>query len=29
MSKKIEILETAKHKLDGGFGYLEIKEIRS
>ena len=23
--KKIEILETQKHKLDGGFGYLEIK----
>jgi uncharacterized protein (TIGR00290 family) len=27
MSKKIEILETAKHKLDGGFGYLEIKKF--
>ena len=27
--KKIEILETQKHKLDGGFGYLEIKKIRS
>ncbi len=25
--KKIEILETAKHKLDGGFGYLEIKKF--
>jgi diphthine-ammonia ligase len=23
--KKIEILETQKHKLDGGFGYLEVK----
>jgi diphthamide synthase (EF-2-diphthine--ammonia ligase) len=27
MSKKIEILETQKHKLDGGFGYLEIKKF--
>jgi diphthine-ammonia ligase len=27
MSKKVEILETAKHKLDGGFGYLEIKKF--
>ena len=25
--KKIEILETQKHKLDGGFGYLEIKRF--
>jgi uncharacterized protein (TIGR00290 family) len=25
--KKVEILETAKHKLDGGFGYLEIKKF--
>jgi diphthamide synthase (EF-2-diphthine--ammonia ligase) len=25
--KKIEILETQKHKLDGGFGYLEIKKF--
>lgn len=25
--KKIEILETEKHKLDGGFGYLEIKHF--
>jgi diphthine-ammonia ligase len=25
--KKIEILETAKHKIDGGFGYLEIKKF--
>jgi len=24
---KIEILETQKHKLDGGFGYLEIKRF--
>jgi diphthine-ammonia ligase len=27
MSKKIEILETAKHKLEGGFGSLEIKKF--
>jgi uncharacterized protein (TIGR00290 family) len=27
MSKKVEILETAKHKLEGGFGYLEIKKF--
>ena len=26
--KKIEILETQKHKLDGGFGYLEIKKFK-
>jgi diphthine-ammonia ligase len=26
-SKKIEILETQKHMLDGGFGYLEIKRF--
>ena len=25
--KKIEILETQKHKLDGGFGYLEIERF--
>ncbi len=25
--KKIEILETQKHKIDGGFGYLEIKKF--
>ena len=25
--KKIEILETQKHKLDGGFGCLEIKKF--
>ena len=25
--KKIEILETQKHKLDGGFGYLEVKRF--
>ncbi len=25
--KKIEIVETQKHKLDGGFGYLEIKKF--
>jgi diphthine-ammonia ligase len=25
--KKIEILETLKHKLDGGFGYLEVKRF--
>ena len=25
--KKIKILETQKHKLDGGFGYLEIKKF--
>jgi diphthine-ammonia ligase len=25
--KKIEILETAKHKVDGGWGYLEIKRF--
>jgi diphthine-ammonia ligase len=25
--KKIEILETAKHKVDGGWGYLEIKQF--
>jgi uncharacterized protein (TIGR00290 family) len=25
--KKIEILETQKHKLDGGFGYLEVKKF--
>jgi len=25
--KKIEILETQKHKLDGSFGYLEIKRF--
>jgi len=25
--KKIEILETEKHKLEGGFGYLEIKRF--
>jgi diphthine-ammonia ligase len=25
--KKIEILETRKHKLEGGFGYLEIKRF--
>ena len=25
--KKIEILETQKHKLEGGFGYLEIKRF--
>ncbi len=25
--KKIEILEAQKHKLDGGFGYLEIKKF--
>jgi diphthine-ammonia ligase len=27
LSKKIEILETAKHKLEGGFGWLEIKKF--
>lgn len=27
MSKKIEILEVQKQKLDGGFGYLEIKKF--
>jgi len=26
--KKIEILGTQKHKLDGGFGYLEIKKFK-
>ena len=26
--KKIEILETQKHKLEGGFGYLEIKRFK-
>jgi diphthine-ammonia ligase len=26
--KKIEILETEKHKLEGGFGYLEIKKFK-
>jgi uncharacterized protein (TIGR00290 family) len=26
--KKIEIQETQKHKLDGGFGYLEIKKFK-
>jgi len=26
-SKKIEILESQKHKLDGGFGYLELKRF--
>jgi diphthamide synthase (EF-2-diphthine--ammonia ligase) len=26
--KKIEILETQKHKIDGGFGYLEIKRFK-
>ena len=26
MKSKIEILETEKHKLEGGFGYLEIKK---
>jgi diphthine-ammonia ligase len=25
--KKIEILESQKHKLDGGFGYLEVKRF--
>jgi uncharacterized protein (TIGR00290 family) len=25
--KKIEILETQKHKIDGGFGYLEIRKF--
>jgi uncharacterized protein (TIGR00290 family) len=25
--KKIEILETVKHKIEGGFGYLEIKKF--
>jgi len=25
--KKIEILETQKHKLDSGFGYLEVKRF--
>jgi len=25
--KKIEILETQKHKLEGGFGYLEIERF--
>ena len=25
---KIEIQETQKHKLDGGFGYLEIKKFK-
>ncbi|MCL1978368.1 MAG: diphthine--ammonia ligase [Candidatus Bathyarchaeota archaeon] len=25
--KKIEILETQKHKLDSGFGYLEVKDF--
>lgn len=25
--KRIEILETEKHKLEGGFGYLEIKQF--
>jgi diphthine-ammonia ligase len=27
MKKKIEILETQKHKLEGGFGFLEIKKF--
>ncbi len=27
MKKKIEILETQKHKLEGGFGYLEIEKF--
>jgi len=27
MSKKIEILEMQKHKLEGGFGFLEIKKF--
>jgi len=27
--KKIEIEETQKHKLDGGFGYLEIKKWKA
>jgi len=26
--KKIEIQETQKHKIEGGFGYLEIKEFK-
>ncbi len=26
--KKIEIVESQKHKLEGGFGYLEIKEFK-
>jgi diphthine-ammonia ligase len=26
--KKIEIQETQKHKIDGGFGYLEIKKFK-
>jgi diphthine-ammonia ligase len=29
MKKKIEILETQKHKLEGGFGYLEIKKFEA
>jgi diphthine-ammonia ligase len=29
MSKKIEILETQKHKLEGSFGYLEIKKFEA
>ena len=27
-SKKIEIQESEKHKLEGGFGYLEIKKFK-
>ena len=27
--KKIEILETQKQMLEGGFGYLEIKQFRA
>jgi uncharacterized protein (TIGR00290 family) len=27
--KKIEIGETQKHKLEGGFGYLEIKKFKA
>jgi diphthine-ammonia ligase len=27
--KKIEIRETKKHKLEGGFGYLEIKKFKA
>jgi len=27
--KKIEIQETQKHKLEGGFGYLEIKKFKA
>jgi uncharacterized protein (TIGR00290 family) len=29
MSKKIEILETQMHKLEGDFGYLEIKKFEA